>query len=171
MRDPWRRAIHPMPHSCARMVATPMTHYSAFQNRSEQNSSLQRRPRCLRWKHSLLPNEWRVEDDEYVLLQHAAMPMDEKTTCTFNITTKEKLSFGASNVSLKNRCHGILLNKKFDINKFPLVLSTLFRTVTECKETDVVSSNGREWWWRRYDCTHRCHCGERWWCSVLFWTP
>ena len=52
---PWRRAIHPMPHSCARMDATLTTHYSTFQNRSEQSSDPQRRPRCLRWKHSLLP--------------------------------------------------------------------------------------------------------------------
>ena len=42
--------------------------------------------------------------------------MEEKTTRTFNITTKEKLSFGASNVSLKNRCHGVLLNKMLEVS-------------------------------------------------------
>ena len=156
------------------MVATPTTHYSTFQNRSEQNSDLQRRPRCLRWKHSLCPSsslsklmntccfsmcvqtekEGKCLDPSHshtkatmtpsttvtraglkrsaqASCTRTAMPWMKKTTCTFNITTKEKLSFGASNVSLKNRCHGILLNKMLDINKFPLVLSTLFRTVTE----------------------------------------
>ena len=68
-----------------------------------------------------------------------AMPWVKKTACTFNITTEEKLSFGASNVSFKNRCHGVLLNKILYISKFPLVLSTLFRWETTklgCRHLD-----------------------------------
>ena len=57
--------------------------------------------------------------------------MDKETTRTFNVTTKEKLSLGACDVSLKNRSHDILFSKMLDVSKFPLVLCTLFRTVTK----------------------------------------
>ena len=40
-------------------------------------------------------------------------------------------SLCASDVSFKNRSRDILLGKMLDISKFPLVLCTLFRTVTE----------------------------------------
>ena len=56
---------------------------------------------------------------------------------------ERKAHFGTSNVSLKNPCNG-KLNKMLYINKFPLVLSTLFRTVIELKEKDVISSKGRD---------------------------
>ena len=51
------------------MVATLTTHHSTFQNRSEQNSDPQRKPRRLHWKHSLWPIEKLVEANEHVLLQ------------------------------------------------------------------------------------------------------
>ena len=52
------------------MVATLTTHYSTFQNQIGQNSDPRRRTQYLRLKHSLLPIEYLVEVDEYVLLQH-----------------------------------------------------------------------------------------------------
>ena len=57
--------------------------------------------------------------------------MNTETTRTFNITTKEKLSFFACNESFKNRSHAILLNEMLDVGKLPLVLCPLFRTVTK----------------------------------------
>ena len=57
--------------------------------------------------------------------------MNKETARAFNMTRKEKLSLCASDVSFKNRSHDILLGKMLDIGKFPLVLCTLFRTVTE----------------------------------------
>ena len=64
-------------------------------------------------------------------LHNDSHAMNKETTRTLNITTKEKLNLCACDVSLKNRGHYILLGKMLDISKFPLVLCTLIRTVTE----------------------------------------
>ena len=147
------------------MVATLTTHYSTFQNQSEQNSDPRRRNtmsafETFSFAHSLsklmntccfsmcvqTEKEGKYLDPSHSHTKATMTPsttvtrnwiemvgprflhknghaMGEKTACTLNITTKEKLSFGPSNINLKNCCHGVLLNKILYISKFPLVLS------------------------------------------------
>ena len=56
--------------------------------------------------------------------------VNKETTRALNIATKEELSLSACDVSLENRSHHMLLGKMLDPSKFPLMLCTMFRTVT-----------------------------------------